>query len=106
MPLYVLLTRLTDQGRKTVKDRPERIREVNKEVAAMGGKLIAQYATLGRYDFVSVVEADNNQSIARISVELGARGTLQISTMPAMDVTTFISRVWAPRPSNRRPKLD
>ena len=106
MPLYVLLTKLTEQGRKTVKDRPERIREVNKEVAAMGGKLIAQYATLGRYDFVSVVEADNNQSIARISVELGARGTLRITTMPAMDVTTFISRVWAPRPSNRRPKLD
>ena len=96
MALYVMLTNLTEQGRKTIKNRPERIREVNKEVAAMGGKVLAQYATLGPYDFVNIIEAETNEVIIRISVELGSRGTLRIMSLPAIDVDKFISRVWAP----------
>jgi uncharacterized protein with GYD domain len=97
MPYYVALTNLTENGRKTIKARPERIREVNKEVMAMGGKILAQYATLGPYDFVTIIEADNNEVVAGISVELGARGTLQLTTLPAIDIDKFISRAWAPR---------
>jgi uncharacterized protein with GYD domain len=97
MPYYVALANLTEHGRKTIKARPERIREVNKEVTAMGGKILAQYATLGPYDFVTIVEAENNEVIAGISVELGARGTLQLTTLPAIDIDKFISRAWAPR---------
>ncbi|MCJ7831300.1 MAG: GYD domain-containing protein [Dehalococcoidia bacterium] len=93
MATYVLLTNLTDEGRKTIRSRPERIREVNKEIDGMGGKLIAQYAVLGPYDFVNIVEADNNEAIARIAVELGARGTLQLMTLPAIAVEDFISRI-------------
>jgi len=96
MGLYIMMTNLTEQGRKTIKNRPERIREVNKEVEAMGGKVLAQYATLGPYDFMNVIEAENNETIVRISVELGSRGTLQIMTVPALDIDKFISRVWAP----------
>ena len=96
MPQYIVLTNLTDQGRKTIKTRPERIREVNKEVNAMGGKVLAQYATLGPYDFVTIVEADSNEAILSMSVELGARGTLNITSLPAIDVDRFISRAWAP----------
>jgi uncharacterized protein with GYD domain len=91
-----MLTNLTEQGRKTIKNRPERIREVNKEVEAMGGKVLAQYATLGPYDFINVVEAENNETIVRISVELGSRGTVQLMTVPALEIDKFISRVWAP----------
>jgi uncharacterized protein with GYD domain len=96
MPYYVTLTNLTEQGRKTIKTRPERIREVNKELMAMGGKIIAQYAVLGPYDFVTIVEAENNEVIMGISVELSARGTLQLMSLPALEIDKFIARAWAP----------
>lgn len=97
MPYYVLLTKLTEQGRKTVKSKPERVREVNKEGTEMGAKLIFQYATLGPYDFVSVVEAESNEVMIKVSVELGARGTMEMMTLPALEIDKFIGNVWAPR---------
>ncbi len=90
MATYILLTTLTDEGRKTVKERPERIREVNQEVERMGVRVMSQYAVLGMYDFVNVVEAPDNLTIAKISVELGSRGTLQVTTLPAIPVDEFI----------------
>lgn len=93
MPHYVLLTTLTDEGRKTVKERPERIREVNREVEAMGVRVLAQYAVLGPYDFVNIVEAPDNETVVRVSVELGSRGTLQIMSLPAIPVDDFIARL-------------
>jgi uncharacterized protein with GYD domain len=96
MPYYVTLANLTEQGRKTIKTRPERIREVNKELTAMGGKILAQYAVLGPYDFVTILEAESNDVIMGISVELSARGTLQLMSLPALDIDKFIARAWAP----------
>jgi len=96
MPYYVTLTNLTEQGRKTIKNRPERIREVNKELTAMGGRIVAQYAVLGPYDFVTILEAENNDVIMGISVELSARGTLQLMSLPALEIDKFIARAWAP----------
>ena len=93
MATYVLLSTLTDEGRKTVKKNPERIQEVNRELEAMGVRVKAQYAVLGPYDFVNVVEAPDNETIARVSVELGSRGTVQILTMPAIPTETFIQRL-------------
>ena len=90
MPTYILLSRLTDEGRKVLKDRPERLAEVNREIEAMGANVTAQYAVLGGYDFVNVVRAPSNEVIARISVELGARGTIEITTLPAMEVPEFM----------------
>jgi uncharacterized protein with GYD domain len=85
MPLYVMLTRLTDEGRRTIKERPGRIKEVNAELEQMGAGVIAQYAVLGPYDFVNIVEAADNEAIARVSLALGARGTMEIMTMPVVD---------------------
>jgi uncharacterized protein with GYD domain len=90
---YILLSTLTDEGRKTVKAKPSRIQEVNKEIEAMGAKVVGQWAVLGPYDFVNVVEAPNNETVARISVELGARGTIQIMTLPAIPVEEFQARL-------------
>ena len=90
MAAYILLSTLTDEGRKTISGRPERIQEVNIEIEAMGAKVIDQNAVLGVYDFISVVEAADNETVARISVELGARGTIQITTLPAIPVPEFI----------------
>jgi uncharacterized protein with GYD domain len=81
-----MLTNLTDEGRKTLKANPQRIKEVNKEVEAMGAKVLAQYAVLGPYDFVNILEAPGNWTIAKVALELGARGTLQTMTMAAMPI--------------------
>jgi len=93
MSIYVMLTTLTDEGRKTIKENPGRIKEVNKEVEAMGAKILAQYALLGAYDFVNILEAPSNELISRVAVELGSRGTLQTMTMAAISVDDFIKSI-------------
>lgn len=90
MPVYVMLTTLTDEGRKTLKTNPKRIIEVNKEVEAMGVKTLAQYAVLGPYDFVNILEAPNNKAISKVALELGSRGTLHTVTMAAMSVDELL----------------
>ena len=86
MATYVMLTTLTDEGRKTIKQNPQRIKEVNKEVESMGVKILDQYAVLGPYDFVNILEAPDNKTVVRVSTELGSRGTLQPMTMAALTV--------------------
>ena len=86
MATYIMLTTLTDEGRKTVKENPKRLKEVNKEVEAMGVKIVAQYALLGPYDFINILEAPDNKTVSRVAIELGSRGTLQTMTMAAMSV--------------------
>ena len=90
MAKFVMLTTLTDEGRKTISENPGRIKEVNKEVEAMGAKILAQYAVLGPYDFVNIVEAPNNEAVSKVAIALGSRGTLQTMTMAAMDVDAFV----------------
>lgn len=91
MAVYIMLTTLTDEGRKTLKSNPARIKEVNKEVEAMGGKILAQYAVLGPYDFINIIEAENNTAISKIAVELGSRGTLHTQTLAALSVDELIA---------------
>jgi uncharacterized protein with GYD domain len=86
LPIYILLSTLTAEGRRTIKSNPDRIREVNKEIQAFGAKVISQYGVLGIYDFVNIVEAPDNETIARLSVELGSRGTIRIMSMPAIPI--------------------
>jgi len=86
---YIMLSTLTDEGRKTIKMRPERIKEVNKEIEKMGVKVLEQYAVLGPYDFVNIVEAANNETISRVSIELGSRGTVKIMTLAAIPIDKF-----------------
>jgi len=93
MPTYVMLTNLTTWGRKSVKERPERIKEVNKEVEAMGVRIIGQYAVLGPYDFVNILDAPDDAAISRVAVELGARGTLETMTMSAITLNEFIANL-------------
>lgn len=93
MPRYILLSKLTDEGWKTVKERPERIKEVNRELETLGVKVLSQYATLGKYDFVNIVEASDNKTVAKVSIELGSRGTIQITTMPAIPIDEFIASI-------------
>lgn len=93
MPYYVILSNLTDEGRRTIRDRPERILEVNKEIEAMGVKVLKQYALLGMYDIVNIVEAPDNETVMRMSVEIGSRGSVQMTTLPAIPVEEFIKKI-------------
>ena len=90
MAIYVMLTTLTNQGRKSVREKPERIKEVNEEVERMGVRILSQYALLGPYDFVNILEAPNNDAASRVAIELGSRGTVQTMTLAALTVDEFI----------------
>jgi uncharacterized protein with GYD domain len=93
MPKYILLSKLTSEGRRTIKSKPERIKEVNHEIEAFGAKVLEQFAVLGGYDFVNIVEAPNNEAIAQVSIELGSRGTVEITSLPATPIDDFIAMV-------------
>jgi len=91
MPTYVLLTTLTPEGVQTVKNNPQRIKEVNKEVEQLGATVKAQWATLGHVDFISVVEAPDEGTMVKVSMELGSRGTARYETLTAIPIDEFIS---------------
>ena len=90
MPIYILLSRLSQQGIATLKSNPDRLREVNKDVEELGARVLHQWATLGEFDFVNVVEAPDTATIARVSVQLGARGSTKIETLPALTIDEFV----------------
>jgi uncharacterized protein with GYD domain len=93
MAYYVILSTLTDEGRKTIKENPKRILEVNKELEKMGVTVKEQYAVLGPYDFVNIVEAPDNTAVMKMSVDLGARGSVHLLTLAAIPVAEFIKKV-------------
>jgi uncharacterized protein with GYD domain len=90
MPIYILLSRLSQQGIQTLQSNPERLRQVNHDVEELGAKVLHQWATLGEFDFVSVVDAPDITTVARVSVALGARGSTRIETLPALTIDEFV----------------
>ena len=93
MALYIMLSTLSESGRKVIRRRPGWIRKVNGDVRRMGARVITQYALLGPYDFLTIIEAPDNATISRVSVELGARGGAAGMTMAAIPLDEFIARL-------------
>jgi uncharacterized protein with GYD domain len=93
MPTYILLSSLTAQGVQTLRSNPERLREVNRDVEELGAKVVHQWATLGPFDFVNVVEAPDAATIAKVSVALGARGSAKLQTLTALDIEEFLGAI-------------
>src|SRR5258708_4459896 len=93
MPTYILLSTLTPEGRQTLHKDPDRMEKVNKEIADFGCKVISQYAVLGQCDFVTIVEAADNATVAHLSVDLGSRGTVNITTLPAIPLTELRAKM-------------
>jgi uncharacterized protein with GYD domain len=91
MPTYIMLTSLTAQGVQTLKSNPDRLKEVNKDVEELGAKVLHQWATLGPFDFVNVVEAPDAATIARVSVALGARGSAKLQTLTALSIDDLLA---------------
>ncbi len=91
MPMYIMLSTLTSDGLQTIKKKPDRISEVAAELKNMGVTVKGQWAVLGEYDFVNLVDAPDNETVARASVEIGSRGSVSMVTMPAIPVDEFIA---------------
>jgi len=91
MSVYLMLTTLTDAGRKALQDNPEILKEINKEVEFMGVKILTQYALLGQYDFVNIIEAPNNEAVAKLAIRLSAKGTTQTLTLAAISIEDLIT---------------
>jgi uncharacterized protein with GYD domain len=90
MPIFILLSTLTQQGVQTLKSNPERLRQVNQDVEELGCRVLHQWATLGEFDFVNVVEAPDIETVAKVSVSIGSRGSTRIETLPALEVEDLL----------------
>jgi uncharacterized protein with GYD domain len=101
MPTYILLSTLTPEGRQTLHKNPDRLEQVNKEIADFGCKVVAQYAVLGSYDFVSIVEAPDNETAAHLSIDLGSRGSVSITTLPAIPTAELRDKLRGPKQMGR-----
>ena len=88
--MFILLSTLSQQGVQTLKSNPERLRQVNQDVEELGAKVLHQWATLGAFDFVNIVEAPDIETVAKVSVALGARGSTRIQTLPALEIEDFL----------------
>jgi uncharacterized protein with GYD domain len=95
MPVFVLLSTLSHQGVQTLKSNPDRLRQVNRDVEELGAKVLHQWATLGEFDFVNVVEAPDIETIARVSVALASRGSTRVETLPALEIDDFLRTLTA-----------
>lgn len=91
MPLYLMLSQLTEKGRQTLNSNPARLREVNHDVEELGARVVHQWASLGGYDFVNVLEAPDDKTMAKLSVKLGARGSVKFETLPLMGVDELLA---------------
>ena len=91
MPTYLMLTTLTEKGVQTLHANPARLAEVNRDVEEMGAKVLHQWAALGEYDFVNIVEAPDDLTIAKVSIALGARGSAKLESLPLIAVDDFLS---------------
>ncbi len=104
MPTYLLLSQLTTAGGETLHQSPDRIIEVDTEIKNLGCKVIKQYALLGMFDFATLVEAPDNETIAHLSIDLSSRGTVKITTLPAIELEPLIAQMKKPHDLGRVPK--
>lgn len=93
MKYFMVLSKLTDEGRKTVNVYPDRIRQVNKALEARGTKIVSQFALLGSFDFVTIIQAENDIAVLKSAMEVGSRGTLQTMSLPAIPIDEFIDAI-------------
>ena len=93
MPKFVMLSTLGPDGSARLSDNPERLREVSQEVESMGVKVLAQYALLGSWDFLNILEAPDELTMMKVATTLASRGTLKTMTMAAAEVDEFIDKM-------------
>ena len=95
MPKYVMLTTLTAKGVQTLQAHPERLKEVNRDVEELGAKVLHQWSMIGAYDFLNIVEAPDAKTMARVSVALGARGSMRFQTFELVEIDDLLEQLSA-----------
>jgi uncharacterized protein with GYD domain len=90
MPTYLMLSNLTEKGTLTLNSNPARLREVNADLEELGAKVLHQWACLGEYDFVSIVDVPDDVTMAKISVKIGARGSVKFETLTLVSVDELL----------------
>ena len=95
MPTYLMLSTLTDQGLRTLQSNPDRLREVNRDVEELGARVLHQWTSLGKFDFVNIVEAPDAATIAKVSVALGARGSAKLESYELIEIDALLDRLHA-----------
>lgn len=95
MAKFVMLSTLGPDGSARLRENPERLREVSAEVEAMGVRVLEQFAVLGQWDFLNILEAPDQLTMARVATHLASRGTLKTMTLPLIDVDDFIAALGA-----------
>src|SRR4029079_12452630 len=95
VPLYLMLTTLTEKGVQTLNSNPGRLREVNRDIEELGARIVHQWASIGEYDFVNIVEAPDDVTLAKLSVVLGARGSSRIESLPLIEVDDVLAALEA-----------
>ena len=91
MPKFAMLSTLGPDGSARLAENPERLREVSQEVEAMGVTVLEQFAVLGQWDFLNILEAPDAETMAKVATTLASRGTLKTMTLPIIDIDTFIA---------------
>jgi uncharacterized protein with GYD domain len=91
MPKVAMLSTLGPDGSARLAENPERLREVSQEVEAMGVQVLHQFAVLGQWDFLNIIEAPDEVTMARVATTLASRGTMRTMTLPIIDIDTFIA---------------
>ena len=95
MPIYILLSRLSQQGVQTLQSNPSRLQQVNRDVEELGAKVLHQWISLGQFDFVNIVEAPDSETVAKISVSLGARGSAKLESYELIPVDKLLDSLSA-----------
>ena len=90
MPTYIMLSKLSERGLQTLRAHPERLLEVNRDVEELGAKVVQQWFMLGPHDFLNVIEAPDAATIARVSLALGARGSVHTESYVAIGIEDFL----------------
>ena len=93
MPLYILLSRVSQKGVQTLQRNPGRLQEVNRDVEELGAKVLHQWSMIGAYDFLNIVEAPDAATVARISVALGARGSAKLQTFELIEIDDLLAQL-------------
>jgi uncharacterized protein with GYD domain len=93
VPTYMILMKLTEKGSQEIKASPERIEKAIADFEGMGGKLIAFFALMGKYDYIAVGDAPSDEIAMTFVVGLNSHGFVRTTSFRAFTVEEFTGMV-------------
>ena len=93
MATFIRLVSMTEQGVKNILKFSEQVAEAKKILEANNARFIEVYATLGRYDFVAIIDAPDEKAIAKVSALIASQGNFRAETLPAVPLEEFTKAI-------------